>query len=196
MSNDSLPRVYLARHGETEWSAAGRHTGRSNLALTTRGEQRARDLGKRLAGLNFDCVLSSPLMRALRTCELAGFGGVARENPNLVEWDYGEYEGRTTKSIQRNRPDWELFRDGCPGGESLVDVSARADRVIAQLRANGGNSLVFSSAHLLRVLAARWCGLDGALGRHLFLDTGSVSILGYDHSLDEPNIRLWNESGR
>ena len=190
---ESLPRIYLARHGETAWSVSGQHTGRTDLPLTAQGEQNARRLGERLAGLQLAWVVTSPLERARRTCELAGFGAVASIDPDLVEWDYGAYEGKTPAEIRRERPGWEIFRDGCPGGESLAQVAARADRVVARLRAIGANVLVFSSGHLLRVLAARWLGLDGALGRYFFLETAAHSILGYQRDLTEPVIRLWND---
>ncbi len=190
---ESLPQIYLARHGETAWSVSGQHTGRTDLPLTAQGEQNARRLGERLAGLQPAWVVTSPLERARRTCELAAFGPVASIDPDLTEWDYGAYEGKTPAEIRRERPGWEIFRDGCPGGESLAQVSARADRVVARLRAIGADVLVFSSGHLLRVLAARWLGLDGALGRYLFLDTAALSILGYQRDLTEPVIRLWND---
>src|SRR5207249_3516 len=160
-----LPVVYLARHGETAWSLSGQHTGRTDLPLTERGERNARRLGDRLKSLTFARVYTSPLQRAARTCALAGYGAVAVADPDLVEWDYGAYEGRTTEDIRKERPDWHLFRDGCPGGEGVADVGARADRVVGRLRAVGGDVLVFSSGHILRVLAARWLGLDPAGGR-------------------------------
>ena len=192
---ESLPQIYLARHGETAWSVSGQHTGRTDLPLTAQGEQNARRLGERLAGLQPARVVTSPLERARRTCELAAFGPVASIDPDLVEWDYGAYEGKTPAEIRRERPGWEIFRDGCPGGESLAQVTARADRIVARLRAIGANVLVFSSGHLLRVLGARWLGLDGALGRYFFLDTAALSILGYQRDLTEPVIRLWNDCG-
>ena len=190
---ESLPLIYLARHGETAWSVSGQHTGRTDLPLTAQGEQNARRLGERLAGLQPAWVVTSPLERARRTCELAGFGAVASIDPDLVEWDYGAYEGKTPAEIRRERPGWEIFRDGCPGGESLAQVAARADRIVARLRAIGADVLVFSSGHQLRVLAARWLGLDGALGRYFFLETAALSILGYQRDLTEPVIRLWND---
>ena len=193
--SELLSTLYLARHGETAWSLSGQHTGRTDLPLTERGERNARALGERLRGLTFAKVLTSPLQRAARTCELAGFGGVAEIDPDLVEWDYGQYEGRRTVEIHAERPDWQLFRDGCPGGESPDQIGARADRVVCRLRAVKGDVLVFSSGHFLRVLAARWLGLDAAGGRYLLLSTASLSALGYEHNLGEPAIRLWNESG-
>jgi probable phosphoglycerate mutase len=187
------PLIYLARHGETTWSLSGQHTGSSDIPLTPRGEANARRLGQRLQGLTFARVFTSPLQRARRTCELAGFGAVAAVDPDLVEWNYGEYEGKTTAEIRHARPDWQLFRDGCPGGERLEDVSARADRVIARLRSAGGDVLVFSSGHILRILAARWCGLDASAGRCLYLGTAALSVLGYEHGLQDPVVRLWND---
>jgi probable phosphoglycerate mutase len=189
-----LPIITLARHGETAWSLAGRHTGLTDLPLTERGERNARRLGGRLAGLTFARVFTSPLVRASRTCELAGFGGAATVDADLVEWDYGEYEGTTSAEIRKKRPDWDLFRDGCPGGETPQQVGARADRVIVRIRAAGGDVLVFSSGHFIRVLAARWIGSDvPALGRKFMLATASLSALGYEHDLTNPVIRLWND---
>ena len=189
----ALPAVYLARHGETAWSLAGRHTGLTDIALTERGERDARRLGERLAGMKFAKVFTSPLQRAARTCELAGFGAAAEVDRDLVEWNYGAYEGRRTSEIRAERPDWQLFRDGCPGGESPHQVGARADRVVGRARAVGGDVLVFSSGHFLRVFTARWLGLDAAAGRFLFLGTASLSALGYEHGLSEPVIRLWDD---
>ena len=190
-----LPLVHLARHGETEWSRSGRHTGRTDVPLTTAGEAAARALADRLRGTAFARVLSSPLERARRTCALAGFAGAAEIDPDLAEWDYGLYEGRTTADIRVGRPDWDLFRDGAPGGETPDDVADRADRVVGRVRAAGGTVLLFSSGHFLRVLAARWCGLGVTLARHLLLDTGAVSVLGYAHNQpDEPAVVAWNQT--
>jgi len=189
-----LPSVYLARHGETAWSLTGQHTGRTDLPLTERGERNARALAERLAGLHFDKVLSSPLRRARRTCELAGYGAVAEIDLDLVEWDYGEYEGRRTSEIRAGRPGWQLFRDGCPGGESPAQVGARADRVVGRLRAVQGNVLLFSSGHFLRVLAARWLGIEPGYGQYFLLSTASLSTLGYEHSLSQPVISLWDDT--
>src|SRR4051812_30196198 len=150
--SEKLPVVYLARHGETAWSLAGKHTGLSDIPLTERGEQNARRLGERLRGLSFAKVFTSPLQRARRTCELAGFGAVAEVDPDLVEWNYGQYDGRRTAEIVAERPDWQLFRDGCPGGESPAQIGARADRVVARVRGVDGDVLLFSSAHFHRVL--------------------------------------------
>jgi probable phosphoglycerate mutase len=190
--SERLPQVYLARHGETAWTLSGQHTGLTDLPLTKRGEQDACRLGERLRGLTFTEVLTSPLQRARRTGELAGFP-TAEVDPELVEWDYGRYEGLKTADIHKARPDWELFRDGCPGGESPAAVGARADRVIGRLRATPGDVLLFSSGHFLRVLAARWVGLDADAGRRLFLGTSALSVMGYEHNATQPVIRLWND---
>jgi len=189
-----LPVIYLARHGETEWTVSGRHTGRTDLPLTAQGEVEARQLGEELQGLTFASVLTSPLRRAVQTCAAAGFGPAAEVEPDLVEWDYGEYEGRTSADIRTERPSWQLFRDGCPGGESPDAVAARADRVIRRMRSAGENALLFSSGHLLRVFAARWLGLEPAAGRFFLLGTASISAVGYEHDLSEPAIRLWDEN--
>lgn len=189
----AAPIVHLARHGGTAWSATGRHTGRSDIALTADGEREARRLGERLAGMQFARVWTSPLQRAARTCELAGFGAVAQADPDLVEWNYGAYEGRRTQDILAERPDWQLFRDGGPGGESPGEVGARADRVIARVRDVPGDVLLFSSGHFLRVLAARWLGLAPGGGRGFFLGTASLSALGTEHGQADPVIRLWND---
>lgn len=189
-----LPVIYIARHGETAWTLSGQHTGRTDLPLTERGARQARALGGRLAGLHFAAVLTSPSERAIRTCELAGFGGAAEVDPDLAEWDYGRYEGRRTAEILVENPGWQLFRDGCPDGESPGDVGARAGRVVARLRALAADALIFSSGHILRVLASRWLGLDASGGRHWLLGTASLSKVGYEHSLAEPAIRLWNDT--
>jgi probable phosphoglycerate mutase len=189
-----LPVINLARHGETAWSLTGQHTGLTDLPLTERGGQNARALGERLIGLNFAKVFTSPLQRAARTCELAGFGAVAEADRDLLEWDYGQYEGRRTAEIHAERPDWQLFRDGCPGGESPDQVGARADRVLSRLRAVQGDALLFSSGHFLRVLAARWLGLEPSAGRFFLLSTASLSALGYEHNLCQPVIRLWDDT--
>jgi broad specificity phosphatase PhoE len=192
--SEPLPVVYLARHGETAWSLSGQHTGRTDLPLTERGERQACALGERLRGANFAKVLASPSQRARRTAELAGFGSVAETDADLAEWDYGQYEGRRTADILAERPGWFLFRDGAPGGETPDQAGTRADRVIQRVRAIEGNILIFSSAHILRVLSARWLGLEAVGGRYLVLGTSSLSILGYEHNLEEPVIRLWNET--
>ena len=191
---ETLPIIYLARHGETAWTLSGQHTGRTDLPLTESGERNGRALGARLRGLTFAKVFTSPLQRAFKTCELAGFGNAAERDPDLMEWDYGEYEGRRTVEILAQRPDWQLFRDGCPGGESPTEIGARADRVVSRVRAVQGDVLLFSSAHFLRVFAARWLGLEPAGGRYLLLGTAALCILGYEHNLTEPAIRLWNDT--
>ncbi|MCU1343547.1 MAG: putative phosphoglycerate mutase family protein [Candidatus Acidoferrum typicum] len=193
MSN-LFPVIYLARHGETEWSLTGQHTGLTDLPLTKRGEDNARALGERLAGLKFAVVLTSPLQRAMRTCELAGFGPVAEVDRNLLEWDYGQYEGLTSAQIHAERPDWQLFRDGCPGGESPEQVAARADSVLGRVRPLEADVLVFSSGHFLRVFAARWLALGAAAGKYLLLSTASVSALSYENNLSGPVIQLWNDT--
>jgi probable phosphoglycerate mutase len=183
----------MARHGETAWTISGQHTGRTDLPLTERGEANARRLGKLIGDEKFARVFTSPLTRTRRTCELAGFGERAEELDDLLEWNYGQYEGKKTVDIRQDRPDWQLFRDGCPGGESPADVAARADRVIEQLRAIDDNVLLFSSGHFFRVFGARWLGLEPAAGRYLLLSTATLSIVGYEHNLNEPVIRLWND---
>lgn len=186
--------VYLARHGETAWSLSGQHTGLTDLPLTVQGECNARRLGKRLNGLEFARVFTSPLQRAKRTCELAGFGSRAEVDRDLVEWNYGEYEGLSTADIRARRPDWEMFRDGFPGGESFDQIAARADRVVERVRSIDGAVLLFSSGHFLRVLAARWLGLKPQDARHFLLGTASVSSLTYEHNPWQPAIGLWNET--
>ena len=193
--SEELPIIYLARHGETAWSLTGQHTGLTDLPLTERGERNASRLQQRLKGLTFAKVLTSPLQRARRTCELAGFGTLAETDRDLLEWNYGEYEGRRTTEIRAERPDWQLFRDGCPGGESPAQVVARADRAVSRLRAVKGHVLLFSSGHFLRVLAVRWIGIElTATARSFMLSTASLSALGYEGSLSQPVIRLWNET--
>lgn len=191
---NGLPVVYMARHGETAWSLTGQHTGLTDLPLTERGEHDARRLGERLASRTFSLVLTSGLQRADRTCELSGYKNVAEVDRDLVEWDYGDYEGRRTVDIHRENPTWRLFQDGCPGGESLEQVAARADRVISRVRNVAGDVLLFSSGHLLRVLAARWLGLPPEEGKNFTLGTTSLSVLSYEHDLSEPVIQLWNET--
>jgi len=192
--SEIFPVIYLARHGETAWTITGQHTGLTDLALTERGEDNARRLGEVLRGLTFAKVFSSPLRRAVRTCELAGFKSVAEIDRDLVEWDYGDYEGRLTVDILRERPGWQLFRDGCPGGESPQQVAARADRVISRVRAVTGNVLLFSSGHFLRVLATRWIDIEPVNGQSLMLSTASLSALSYENSLSQPAIRFWNDT--
>jgi probable phosphoglycerate mutase len=193
--SEELQIVYLARHGETAWSLTGQHTGLTDLPLTERGERNAGQLGERLRGLTFARVYTSPLQRARRTCELAGFGAVAEVDPDLVEWDYGQYEGRRTAEIRVERPGWLLFRDGCPGGESPAQASARADRVVSRLRAVQGDVLLFSSGHFIRVLVTRWIDLEvTANARRFMLSTASLSAVGYENERSRPVIRLWNET--
>jgi probable phosphoglycerate mutase len=188
-----LPELYLVRHGETEWSRSGRHTGRTDIPLTEAGEAAARGVAERLQGPTFTAVWSSPSLRARTTCALAGFGDGAVIKDDLAEWDYGAYEGITTKQILAERPGWQLFRDGCPQGEDAAQVGARADAVIEQFRRAAETVLVFSSSHFLRVLAARWIGLPPQGGSRFVLDTASLSVLGYEHDLTEPVIRRWNQ---
>lgn len=193
--DDQLPVIYIARHGETAWTITGQHTGLTDLPLTPRGEQNAQALGDRLKGMAFAKVLTSPLQRARKTCALAGFGSVAEVESGLVEWDYGEYEGLRSDEIHVKRPDWQLFRDGAPGGESPCQVMARADNVWGRVRAVKGNVLLFTSGHFIRVLAARWIGLEPSVHSASFLlSTASLSAVGYEHELSRPVIRLWNDT--
>ncbi len=192
--SSTLPIVYLARHGETAWSLSGQHTGSTDLPLTPRGERNARNLGERLRGMTFAKVYTSPLQRARKTCEFSGFAASAEVDPDLTEWNYGEYEGLTSKEIRQTNPKWNLFRDGCPGGESPAQIGARADRVVARLRAVQGDALVFSSGHFLRVLASRWLGFDAAAAERFLLITASLSALSYEHDLSRPVIQLWDET--
>jgi probable phosphoglycerate mutase len=188
----SLPLVYLARHGETEWSKSGQHTGRTDIALTAKGEADARKIGVRLSSIAFSHVVSSPLKRARRTAELAGY--TPEIEPGLLEWNYGDYEGLKTAEIREKRPGWDLFHDGCPGGESVQEVCDRVDRLVERLKGLSGNVALFAHGHILRVIAARWVGQPVAFGRALLLSTATVSILGFNHQeMDEPAIRLWND---
>jgi broad specificity phosphatase PhoE len=190
-----LPVVYLARHGETAWTLTGQHTGMTDLPLTEAGERTAARLGERLKGITFAKVFTSPLQRAVRTCAIAGFGSVAEIDCNLVEWNYGKYEGRTSAEIRAARPEWNLFRDGCPGGESPQQVACRADRVVERVRAVDGDVLLFTSGHFIRVLACRWIGIEPSVNARSFqLSTASLSALGYEHDLSRPVIRLWNDT--
>ena len=192
MSSD-LPNLYLARHGGTAWTDSHRHTGRTDLPLNERGEVQARQLGEQLRRFSFVGVFTSPLQRVSRTCALAGFGPVAEIDSDLVEWDYGNYEGTLTSDILRDHPGWELFRDGCPVGESPQDVAARADRFIARVHGMTGDVLAFSSGHIIRMIAARWNGLAPVAGRVFFCRPASVGLLGFEHdNRDQPIIRLWN----
>jgi len=192
--SEVLPVVYMARHGNTAWTLTGQHTGLSDLPLTPDGERNAVRLGERLKGLKFNKIFTSPLQRAARTCELAGFGAAAEIDPDLVEWNYGKYEGLTSAEILRDRPDWQLFRDGAPGGESPEQVGERADRVVQRLRGVAGDVLLFSSGHFIRMLTSRWLGLaPGTGGKYFLLNPASLSALSYEHSLSRPAIRLWND---
>ena len=193
MSRD-LPKICLVRHGETAWTISGQHTGRTDIPLTGRGERDAQELRVRLRGMTFANVLTSPLQRARRTGELAGFGAHAEADADLLEWDYGAYEGLRTLDIRAERPGWRLFEDGCPGGETVDAVGARADRVIARIRACAGDVLLFAHRDIFRVLAARWLGLAAREGRYFYLATASVSSLGYHHDLNEPVVHLWNDA--
>jgi broad specificity phosphatase PhoE len=185
--------LWLTRHGETEWSRTLRHTGRTDLPLTTHGEAQARALGQRLDGRHFALVLASPLQRARRTAELAGYGDVLELDDDLVEVDYGEYEGLTTAEIRRARPNWDLWRDGCPGGETVADAARRAERVLARARAADGPVLLVGHGHLTRTLATRALALDSDHGRRLALDPATLSIVGSEH--DAPALLLWNDAG-
>lgn len=192
--SEKFPKAYLVRHGETAWSISGQHTGHTDLPLTGRGEHAAQELRAGLKALRFAQVFTSPLQRARQTAELAGFDGVAEPDPDLMEWDYGDYEGRRTVDIRAERPGWGLFENGCPGGETLLEVATRAERVIGRIRALERNVLVFAHRDILRILIVRWIALPALEARRLDLATASVSTLGYDHGLDEPVIRLLNDA--
>jgi probable phosphoglycerate mutase len=188
-----LPNLFLARHGDTAWTDSHQHTGRTDIPLNASGEEHARKLGECLREFFFVRVFTSPLQRASKTCELAGFGAVAEVDEDLLEWDYGRWEGKLTSEILKNQPDWELFRDGCPGGESPQDVAARADHFIAQVHGMVGDVLAFSSGHIIRMIAARWHGMSPAAGRVFFCRPASMGVLGFEHDRrDQPVIRLWN----
>jgi broad specificity phosphatase PhoE len=189
-----MGNVVLVRHGETEWTLAGRHTGRTDVPLTEAGRSSARDVGALLHDRHFERVLTSPLIRALDTCRLAGFGDHAEVRDDLMEWDYGSYEGQTTADIRTEKPGWSLWRDGCPGGETAAMVGARADRVIGELRTVDGDALIFGHSHMLRVLAVRWTGLDATDGSRVVLDPAAVGVLGYER--DTPVIVRWNINPR
>lgn len=185
------PRLWLVRHGETEWSASGRHTSRTDVPLTPAGERDATELRHRLGGVAFDLVLTSPRRRATETCGLAGFGNRAVVDEDLAEWDYGSDEGRTTAEIQVDRPGWSIWRDGPTAGETIDEVAARAEHVIARVRQATGDCLAFAHGHLLRILAARWADLPAADGAALLLEPATISILGWER--ETPVIELWNE---
>lgn len=194
MTIPSLPRITLVRHGETEWSLSGRHTGRTDIDLTPHGERQARGLEKRLKELNPVHVWSSPLVRARHTCALAGLGAAVQDEPDLMEWHYGDYEGLKIDEIRARRPGWDVFRDGCPGGESTEQMRARVDRLVGKLKALTGDAVVFSHGHCLRALAIRWLGLPLSEGGRFYLGPASVSGLGFEHqSLKEPLLLFWNE---
>ena len=183
-------KIYLLRHGETEWSLNGRHTGVTDIPLTENGRKLARQLQPILAKEQFVMVLTSPLQRARDTCKLAGLGTLASVDRDLVEWNYGEYEGLTTDQIRQTSSDWSVFRDGCPGGESPLPVSVRADRIISRVRAVDGNVALFSHGHILRVLAARWINLSASYGENFLLDTATLNVLGYYR--ESPAFKIWN----
>ncbi len=188
-------RLYFMRHGETAWSISGQHSGRADIPLTKNGEEEARQLGDRIRIFSFDYVLTSPLQRARRTCELANLSRDANVDANLIEWDNGDYESRTRAEIEIERPGWNLFRDGCPNGEMPEQISARVDRLIERLTKLDGNVALFSHSHLGRVLAARWIGLSVDHAQHLLLNTASLSILCYEHDrADQRAIELWNSA--
>ncbi len=188
-----LSQLYLIRHGQTAWSLTGQHTGRTEIPLTEQGEQEAIKLANELRAVRFDHVLSSPRQRAWQTCKLVGLAKAAELEPDLAEWDYGDYEGQRTADIRQTRPDWNLFQDGCPHGESPVQIAERADRLIARLRAMEGTLALFTHGHFGRALAARWIGLPVSQAQHFLLTTASLSILGYDHQrIEEPVIVRWN----
>jgi probable phosphoglycerate mutase len=188
-----MPKLFLARHGDTAWTDSHQRTGRTDIPLNSAGEEHARELRERLGRYSFACVFTSPLQRASRTCELAGFGSVATADQDLVEWDYGRYEGMLTKQILKERPGWELFRDGCPEGESPADVAARADGFVARVREIPGDVLAFSSGHIIRMIAARWLGLPPSAGRFFYCRPASVGVLSFEHkNRDEPVLVLWN----
>jgi probable phosphoglycerate mutase len=193
MSSD-LPKLFLARHGDTDWTDSNRHTGRTDVPLNERGEEHARELGEQLHGYAFVHVFASPLQRAAKTCELAGFGVGAEVDSDLVEWDYGGFEGKPTSDVLKECPGWELFRDGCPDGESPENVALRADRFIARVHGIGGHVLAFSSGHIIRMIAARWLGLSPRAGRFFYCRPASLGVLGFEHNNpDQPIICLWNQ---
>lgn len=188
-----VEQLYLIRHGETAWSLSGQHTGSTDVPLTARGEAQAQRLGESLRALEFGAVLVSPMQRARRTCELAGFSAHAQIDATLREWNYGDYEGLTSAEIRQRRAGWDVFRDGCPGGEAPSQMSARVDGVVARIRELQGRAAIFSHGHFLRALAVRWIGLPIQYGRNFGLAAGAIGMLGYEHhSLDEPAIELWN----
>ena len=189
------PRLFLLHHGNTDWSDSRRHTGRTNVPLNTVGEEHARLLGERLIGERFTRVFASPLIRVRRTCELAEFAEHAEITSDLTEWDYGNYEGLLSSDVHRTRPDWNLYRDGTPGGESPEQVAARTDRFIDFIRPLDGDIAAFSSAQIIRMIAARWLGLSPLAARYFHTDTASVGILSYEYDRIQPVVHLWNDVG-
>lgn len=196
MSRRPLPKLFLVRHGDTEWTDSHRHTGRTDIRLNEQGEEHARQLGRRLRAIPFSLVLTSPLQRAAKTCDLAGYEAVAKVDRDLIEWNYGCHEGKRTKEIVDESPGWELFRDGCQGGESAGDVAGRADAFIARVLQQQGNVLAFSHGHMIHMIAARWNRLPPVAGRIFYCRPASIGILGFEHeSMDEPIVELWNYVG-
>ena len=192
--SESVPQIYLVRHGATDWSVAGKHTGRTDLSLNGRGREQAQALRGLLQAVKVDAVLTSPLARARETAELSGFAGRVEVDADLAEWDYGAFEGLRTSEIRAKQPDWDLFEDGCPRGETGDDVAVRADRLIARVRALKGNAMLFAHRDILRVIATRWVGWRAIEARRLYLEAASLSVLSYDHgSLAEPIIRVLND---
>ncbi len=188
-----FPKLFLIRHGATDWSESRQHTGLTDMELNSKGEKSARQLKKRLARERFDLVFTSPLLRARRTCELAGYSGRVKVEPDLVEWNYGSYEGLTTIAIQKKRPGWNLFLDGAPNGETPEQVATRADRFLDSVRQLDCNIAAFSSGHMIRMIAVRWLKLNPEAARCFLSSTASLSVLGYEHDLNEPTVLLWNE---
>lgn len=188
-----LPRIYIVRHGQTLWSLQGKHTGNTDIPLTKKGEEQAGYLKKYLSSKNFVSVLSSPLQRSLRTCEIAGYKNICEVRNELKEWNYGDYEGIKTSEIKDKRPSWNLFEHGCPNGETIQDVEKRADVIISEIRNKNGDILIFSHGHFLRIFALRWIGIDTKFAKNILLGTAAMSVLGYDHNLNEPAILLWND---
>jgi broad specificity phosphatase PhoE len=189
------PRLFLLRHGNTDWSDSRKHTGRTDIPLNASGEQHAKLLGARLKCEPFARIFVSPLIRVRRTCELAGFAKEAEVDPDLTEWDYGDYEGLLTADVHRTRPEWYLYRDGAPGGESPEQVGARADRFIQRVRTIDGDAAAFSSAQIIRMIAARWLGLGPLAAQYFYTETASIGILGYEHDRSRPVVHLWDDVG-
>jgi probable phosphoglycerate mutase len=190
--DQTLPRLFLIRHGDTDWTQTGQHTGTSDIPLNALGLQRAQTLKDRLSGCRFTQVYTSPRVRARKTCEIAGFADAAVVHEGLAEWDYGDYDGKTSAQIKQARPDWDIFRDGGPNGESPEQIAKRADRFIADVRQHPGDVAGFGSGHIIRVIAARWLGLPPDAARYFFCQTASIGVLGYEHNLSQPVIRRWN----